>query len=67
MTILFTVSTLAWSTGDVFQVARKDGNQEEVVIARTSHAGAAQALAWQQVRELADRGRSASIVIDTRG
>ena len=67
MTILFTVSTLAWSTGDVFQVARKDGNQEEVVIARNRNAWDAQEFAWQQVRELADRGRSASIVIDMRG
>ena len=67
MTILFTVSTLAWSTGDVFQVARKDGNQEEVVIARNRNAWDAQEFAWQQVRELADRGRSASIVVDMRG
>jgi len=67
MTILFKVSTLAWSTGDVFQVTQKDGNQEEVVIARNRNAWDAQEFAWQQVRELADRGRSASIVIDMRG
>tara|TARA_R110000782_G_scaffold62217_1_gene127964 strand:- start:578 stop:781 length:204 start_codon:yes stop_codon:yes gene_type:complete len=67
MTILFTVSTLAWSTGDVFQVARKDGNQEEVVIARNRNAWDAQEFAWEQVQRLEARGRSASIVIDMRG
>jgi|TARA_R110000824_G_scaffold365411_1_gene553920 hypothetical protein len=67
MTILFTVSTLAWSTGDVFQVARKDGNQEEVVIARNRNAWDAQEFAWEQVQRLEARGRSASIVVDMRG
>jgi|TARA_R110000772_G_scaffold82978_1_gene175692 hypothetical protein len=65
MTILFTVSKVP--AGKAFQVARKSGSREAVVIAHNRNAWDAQEFAWQQVRELADRGRSASIVIDMRG